>query len=177
MSLFNFFRKSEKEVTNTVDMVDPNLFAESTPPVTEQATEEKSALSTFLEQDYNIKGINDGYLYANAEVMDATMRKLRSEFRKAVDKDIDKKRAEILELRLHAINSRGITERMDEAMAEKIKQLENLIHQLDLQKNLSIEDEGMVSSALHDYRIGFIKGTEQYSREKFLCGSTGLFNS
>jgi hypothetical protein len=177
MTLFNFFRKSVKEVTTTAEEVDANLFADPTPPVTDVVSEVKNALPIFLGQDYSNRGFNDGYLYATAEVLEASLRKLRSDFRRSLDEDMDKKRAEISELRLHGINTKGVSERIDEMLAEKIKQQENLIQQLDIQKTYSVADEGMISSVLHDYKIGYIKGMEQYSREEFLCGSTGLFNS
>jgi adenine/guanine phosphoribosyltransferase-like PRPP-binding protein len=61
-------------------------------------------------------------------------------------------------------------------LAEKTKLVEANIHELDIQKILSIENEGIVSSAVHAYRLGFIKGVEKFQQEKLFAGSTGLFN-
>jgi hypothetical protein len=175
MSIFNFFRKSEKEVNNAVETIDPALFVDAQAPEESVQPREQSALSIFLEGDYSYKGFNDGYVHHNGEILEATLRKLRSDFRKVLDREIDLKREEISSLRLHMIDTHGISERLELGLMEKIRQLENLLSQLDLQKTLSIEDEGLVSSVLHDYRIGFIKGVEQFNQEKFIGASTGLF--
>jgi hypothetical protein len=180
MSLFNFFRKSERAIETQVEpLIEPtiskSLFVDTAEPQVAEPAHRQSAICTFLNKDYMTKGYHDGYLYPNAELMDANIKKLRSDFRMAVDHVIDDKRTAINELKLHQINTKGISERLEEELNQKVQELGNLIHELDTQKILSIENEGLISGAINDYRIGFIKGIEQYRQEKLLAGSTRLF--
>jgi hypothetical protein len=180
MSLFNFFRKSEKTVETQVDQaVEPTvsqaLFVDVNEPKLAESEQKQSAVSTFLHKDYAQKGYHDGYLYPIAELMEANIKKLRSDFRMTADQLIDEKRSAINELKLHQINTRGISERLEEELNQKVQELTNLIHELDTQKILSVENEGWIAGILNDYRIGFIKGVEQYRQEKLLAGSTRLF--
>lgn len=180
MSLFNFFRKSEKAVVGQADhhvesFVSPTIFVETEEPKAAEIEKKQSVISLYLCKDYMQKGNYDGYLYPNAELMEASIKKLRSDFRLAVDQVIDEKRSAINELKLHQINTRGISERLEEELNQKSKELENLIHELDTQKILSLENEGLIAGPVNDYRIGFFKGVEQYRQEKLLAGSTRLF--
>jgi len=180
MSLFNFFRKSEKAVETQVEhalepTVSESLFVDTEEPAVAETEKKQSAISAFLCKDYMKMGFHDGYLYPNGELMEANIKKLRSDFRMAVDQVIDEKRSAINELKLHQINTRGISERLEEELSQKAQELGNLIHELDTQKILSVENEGLISGSLNDYRIGFIKGVEQYRQEKLLAGSTRLF--
>lgn len=180
MSLFDFFRKSEKtEETQVKQAAEPTisqtLFVDAEEPEVVESEKKQSSISAFLGKDYMKIGYHDGYLYPNADLMEANIKKLRSDFRMAVDQVIDEKRSVINELKLHQINTRGISERLEEELNQKAQELVNLIHELDTQKILSVENEGLIASALNDFRIGFIKGVEQYRQEKHLAGSTRLF--
>jgi hypothetical protein len=180
MSLFKFFRKSEKTVETQVDHameppVSQALFVDAEEPRLVEPQQMKSAVGSFLDKDYMQKGYHDGYLYPNAELLEANIKKLRSDFRMAVDQLIDEKRSDINELKLHQINTKGISQRLEEELNQKVQELSNLIHEMDTQKILSVENEGWIAGVLNDYRIGFIKGVEQYRQEKLLAGSTRLF--
>ncbi|MBA3286211.1 MAG: hypothetical protein H0U27_14300 [Nitrosopumilus sp.] len=180
MSLFNFFRKSEKAIENQVvhtvePTVNQSLFVDTEDPEVVETEKRQSAIIVFLSNDYMQQGYNDGYLYPSGELMEANIKKLRSDFRMAVDEVIDGKRSAINELKLHQIRTRGISERLEEELIQKLYELENLIHEMDTQKILSVENEGLIAGTLNDYRIGFIKGVEQYRQEKIFAGSTKLF--
>lgn len=179
MSLFNLFRKAEKTVNNPMPSMEPviseALFVEKESPVIPEPVVQVSLLDKFLKGDYEQKGYNDGYLYPNADLLDNNIRQLKTQFRQVVDQALDLKRTEVGELNLHLINTRGISERLEESLKEKVKQLENLIHTLDTQKILSVEEEGMIAPVVQSYRIGFIKGVERYNQEKVFAGSTRLF--
>lgn len=189
MSFLKFFRR-EKTVTNdhqfspvtagqdkTKAYIERSLFIEEEKPNTAEETKsQNNPLEDYLEQKFEWIGYNDGYSYPDADYMNSKLKVLRSDFRLAVDKIMDAKRVEVGQLRLHLIKTTGISKILEMQINERIKQIEIQIHELDTQKILSIEGEGIVSSSLHSYRLGFIKGIEHYQHEKLLASSTGLFN-
>ena len=189
MSLFNFFRRNKTvatqeipaeqpaSVAETVKIVDRNLFIDEQEPESKNPVKKQiNPVEVFLDQNFAWQGYNDGYAQPEAEYLESKLKFIRSEFRLAIDKSIDIRRSEVGELRLHLIQTSGISNRLEAQLAEKIKQLETNIHELDTQKILSVEDEGIVGPAVQAYRSGFIKGLRQYQQEKLFAGTTGLFN-
>lgn len=186
MSLFNFFRRPKNSVHNTatdttvaepVIQVDRNLFVEEEAPELKSPVKKAAnPIEVFLDQNFEWQGYNDGYSHPETDYLDNKLSQIRSDFRLAVDKCMDIKRTELGELKLHLIDAEGISSRLEAKLKEKIRQLEVTIHELDTQKILSAENEGIVSTAIHAYRLGFVKGLERYQQEKFFAESTGLFN-
>lgn len=186
MPLFNFFRRSKPLVTDqSADIsfadqptvIDRNLFVEDAEPMLKNPIKKViNAIELFLDQKFEWQGYNDGYSHPETDYLDNKVQMLRSEFRLAVDKCMDSRRTEVGELKLHLIQTEGISPRLEAQLKEKVRQLEITIHELDTQKILSVGDEGIISSAILSYRLGFRKGLETYQREKLFAGSTGLFN-
>lgn len=189
MSFMNFFRKSKQTLEpvatasktqqeeSPVKYIDRNLFVDEEGAIQDRRSlMSVNPLESFLHQDFELIGFQEGYSYPEAEFMNGKLKVLRSDFRLSVDRLMDTKRLETGELRLQLIKITGISAIIEEQLKERIKQVEIQIHELDTQKILSIEGEGIVSGALHHYRIGFIKGVERYQQEKFFASSTGLFN-
>ncbi len=186
MLLFSFFRRPKNSVNNVatdttvaepVIQVDRNLFVdEEAPELKNPVKKITNPIEVFLDQNFEWQGYNDGYSHPETDYLNNNLAQIRSEFRLAVDKCMDIKRTELGELKLHLIDAEGISSRLEAKLKEKISQLEVTIHELDTQKILSAENEGIVSTAIHAYRIGFIKGLERYQQEKFFADSTGLFN-
>lgn len=179
MSLFSFFRRSDKVAAQAAQPAEPAvnsaLFIAAEAPAAAEEENIRSTVRAFLNKDFVQKGYDDGYAYPNADLMEASIKKLRSDFRLAVDLVIDEKRSDINELKRHMTNIRGISERLEQEMDQKIEEIVNLIHELDTQKLLSVENEGWIAGSVNDYRLGFIKGVQQYRQEKLLAGSTRLF--
>lgn len=189
MSFFNLFRRSNPVVNQEtpkeqplnilepVKMVDHNLFVdEQEPEVKTPLRKQVNHIETFMDQNFEWQGYNDGYSYPETEYLENKLRLIKSDFRFSVDKYLDAKRSELCDLKLHVIKTSGISSRLENQLNEKIKFLEINIHELDMQKILSIENEGIVASAVHAYRLGFIKGVEKFQQEKLFAGSTGLYN-
>lgn len=186
MSLFNFFRRrkpvlsesnSDTVVADPVQMVNQQLFVDENPPLTESGSAKTvNAIEAFLDQNFEWQGYSEGYAHPETEYLDSKLKVLRSDFRLAVDKCMDARRTELGEVKMHLIDTEGISTRLEAKLKEKISQLEVTIHELDTQKILSLENEGFISGAAHAYRLGFIKGLERYQMEKLFAGSTGLFN-
>jgi len=187
MPVFNFFRRnkstnisetaSSPETKEMPRIVDKKLFVEDQVPELETSTKKhNNPIEIFLGQNFEWQGYNDGYSYPETEYLETKLKVLKADFRLAVDKCLDVKRAEIGELRLHVIKTAGISPRLESQLKEKITLVEINIHELDMQKILSAGDEGFVCTAVHAYRLGFIKGIEKFQQEKLFAGSTGLFN-
>jgi len=189
MGFFNLFRRS-KQVLNQESLsehpliigergkvVDRNLFVdEQEPEMKSPAKKQINHIEDFMSQNFEWQGYNDGYDNPETEYLENKLRLIKSNFRFAVEKCMDVKRTELGTLKLHVIKTAGLSSRLEAQLIEKIKQLEVNIHELDTQKILSVENEGIVSSATHGYRLGFLKGVEKFQQEKILAGSTGLFN-
>lgn len=190
MAFLDLFRRSKPVATSTATIpgihtvseqqlatVNKDLFVdESQPELKDPPKVNVNPLEVFLDQNFEWQGYNDGYGHPETEYLDSKLRLLHAEFRLAVDKCLDQRRAEVGELRLHLIRTAGISDRMEAQLKEKIRQLETIVHELDVQKILSIESDGLVAPAVTAYRLGFVKGLERYQQEKLLAGSTGLFN-
>lgn len=185
MSFFNFFGRNKNNRNSQISLekieetdIDEALFVDSNKPMQQLDTPEivSNPVCLFLERNFESQGYNDGYACPNAELLEISMRRIRSEFRVAVDRCIDKLRTEINELRKDIINTTGISDRLVSQLKEKIVHLEQLLHEWDTQKILSVEDEGMVGPSIYSYHRGFIKGLNRFQEEKHFGNSTGLFN-
>ena len=84
--------------------------------------------------------------------------------------------AALLKFQNHKIEINGLSSCLSEQLDRKIEAVKDNIDELESQIALSPLDEGMVMIAIHQYRNGFIRGTEAYQREKIFASSTGLFN-
>lgn len=141
-----------------------------------QSPQTASKISQYLERDFASVGYYEGYRMPNAEFLENQLKLIRSNFRLLIDKDIDSMRSSIWKLKIHLIEVTGISERKENQLKEKVIHYETLLHELDLQKVLSIEDEGMIAPAISSYKSGFLRGLDRYQNEKFLANETGLFN-
>ena len=189
MSFLNIFRRNNQVVNHEIvtiqpvdsmgaeKIVDRNLFVDDEAPELKTPVKKPiNHIESFMEQNFEWQGYNDGYSYPETDYLENKLKLIKADFRFAIDKSLDAKRAELCEFKLNVIKSAGISERLEVQLNEKIKFLEINIHELDVQKILSIENEGVVASAVHGYRLGFIKGVEKFQQEKLFAGSTGLYN-
>ena len=170
--------QTDPQSSDVDSYIDPSVFVEdSDPSVAEPATESKpsSRLDKFLRVDYEWYGFSDGYADPSADFMEKKLKAIRSDFRLELDRSLDEMRSRVSDARLHQIRISGMPGRMEEEIKEKVRQLESAIQELQRQKELSVDDEGMVSSAISRYTIGFTKGVNRYQQEKFLAGDTGMF--
>jgi len=152
------------------------LFVDRTPPEAPKETIKPSELALFISDEHSMKGFSDGYNCRTADVLDNNIKLLRAQFRLIVDGQMEKARKALSELKQHKIESKGISSRLDEGVDLMISEMEDAIIRLEGEKELSAEDEGMIAKVIHSYREGYTRGLERYRLEKFIAGSTGLFN-
>ncbi len=190
MSLFKIFRRnmpSEQQPSihsisgnNSVQApaVDASLFVDEQQPdlFSSPNKQQENYMQIFLNQKFDWIGYNDGYSHPDTEFMENRLKLFRADFRLSIDKTMELRRAALGDLKIHAIRTVGIATNLSAQLNEKIKQLEGIIHELDMQKILSVENEGTIATAVHAYKLGFLRGVEKLQEENFFGQSTGLFN-
>lgn len=160
---------------NDVNVLE-DLFVNRNAPVVENDKEGKYSIKAYLEQDFFHKGYNDGYDYHSAEVLDNKINGLKADFRYNLSQKIDQARADIVELENHKIDVEGMSQRMVKQLDNRIAALRSVMNELESEIAMSALDEGSAMISIHQYRDGYIRGTEAYQSEKFIAGSTGMFN-
>ena len=145
-------------------------------PVEEAPKKKVTDLGAFLKGDYLTEGFNTGYVYQSADQLEIALRHLKAQFRLLIDEGIDARYKEIAELKQELIQSSGISERLQKQMELRIESLTENIERFQIEKELSVADEGMIARVIHNYREGFVRGIEQYRKERLIAGSTGFFN-
>ena len=164
MNLMNIFKKTrpsnttDKEIMGEDQHIDQNIFIETNDPsVTENSIKEKTAsrIEKFLRIDFEWYGYSDGYTDPSGDIIEKKLKSIRSDFRLELDRSIDEMRSRLSEAKLYQVSILGMPGRMEDEIKEKIRQIENAIKELELQKVLSIDDEGMLASAINRYSIGY----------------------
>ncbi len=135
-----------------------------------------SEMAVFLKTDYFNDGYNIGYTHHSTDQLETTLRHLKAHFRLLIDEGIDARLREIAELKQELIQSSGISERLQKQLEQRIESLKENIERYQIEKELSVADEGMITKVIHSYREGFLRGIDQYKTEKFIAGSTGFFS-
>lgn len=159
--------------------ISEDIFLDNTPPVeAQEATKLKkeNRLAVFLRENYEAQGYRDGYNYHSQDILINRKKAMKAEFRELVDQLIDEKRAEILTLQNHKVETEGLSDRLAKQLENRIAELQHIVTRLENEKVFSVDDEGLVMRPIHNYSDGFLRGFEDYQMEKLLAGSTGLFN-
>lgn len=153
------------------------LFVENTPPPVEQPEQEQlSPLQEFMQTDFSSAGYNDGYAMHTTEFLQQKLSIIRASFRQIIDRAIDVRKQEIFQLRNQVIETRGLSERLSEQLDLRISEIEFNISKLEAEKAYSVEDEGLVMKAIHQYREGYLRGCREYQEAKLFAQTTGMFN-
>lgn len=153
-----------------------DLFSDNEPPTKTTPTEIKtSRLQDFLKINYSTLGFGDGYENHSTDLLDRKISILKSEFRQIIDESIDNRKQEVFQLRNQLIETRGLSDRIVEQLELRIQELKEVISKLEREKELSVEDEGLVMNAVHQYQEGFLRGCKEWHEAKLFAQSTGLF--
>lgn len=157
--------------------VSENLFIEKDAPNKQSSNEHEdgSKLAEFLNRDFRAIGYRDGYRYSNSDVMDNAMRLIRCEYREIIDRMIEDHRGMISRLQIQAIELRQISLKAEEKVNTRIISIQDTINRLNLEKENSAMDEGLIMKVIHLYRDGFIRGVNDNNDELLLMSYNGLF--
>lgn len=169
--------RSVEQAMNANPSIAEELFVDHETPESAQTAQPADGISilSFLEQDFYGTGYKDGYNYHSAEMMENRLRSLKASFRLRLDQAIEEKRQILLHLREQGIDMGGLSERMTQRIEAVEENIQAMIAKYELEKALSVDEEGWVAKAVNEYRDGFMRGAENYNVEKLLAGSTGLF--
>lgn len=159
-------------ITPTAGLVESNplnvppfeLFIDNEAPQKERPVfvEPKSEISNFLDQNYLSMGNNDGFEYHSNETLEIGKKKIRAKFQLIMDKMIQTKNENRLQLNIMKINVEHIAEETKRRLELTIEEINSSISLLEKQKELSAENEGWVMNAIHTYHQGFIQGLNDY---------------
>lgn len=154
------------------------LFVDNTPPapVQQSVQPSRSKLQEFMQTDFSTDGYNDGYAMHTMEFLQQRLPIIRATFRQIIDEAIDSRKQEIFQLENQEIETRGLSERLTEQIELRVSEIESNIEKLEREKSLSVEDEGLVMKAIHQYREGYMRGCREYQEVKLFAQSTGMFN-
>ena len=194
-TFFNFFKG--KNATNVASVakvndghsvfpnkfstvVDEDLFVENKAPENEDSEQNKanseSLLLQFLDQDFFNSGYQDGYHYHSQEMIANRIKQIKAEFRNVIDKVIENKRTKLTEFRCQGLDVEEVSDRLRKKIQLHIDSISASLDRLEKEKELSVSEEGLIMSPLHQFRNGFIRGLELYHEEKIIGDCTGLFN-
>ncbi|MBV6479132.1 MAG: hypothetical protein HGGPFJEG_01893 [Ignavibacteria bacterium] len=135
----------------------------------------KTALSMFLDIDFYLRGYNDGYDYASAEVYNKILESIKIEFKITIEKMIDKSLNEIAKLNELINNIKDLKSMSEVNALNRINELNIQIQKLNEQKVLCDQNDGLVMKPVNMYKAGYEKGLYAYTQEKLLGIPSGLF--
>jgi len=157
--------------------INEQLFLDSQAPGEQQKPEGKSnPVALFLKKEYCTEGYRDGYSYHSGDILNAKIKALMSEFRNAVDVQLEAIRSDVQIQKEHRIEIEGLSGRMVKRIDLLIENQLQTIIQLEKEKENSSAEDGLVMKVVNEYREGFMRGLEDYQTEKLLCGNSGMFN-
>ncbi|MBF8149263.1 hypothetical protein ITJ86_05110 [Winogradskyella sp. F6397] len=119
-------------------------------------------INDYLNKDYYQIGIQEGFSMHSNEAAQSRKQLIKSNFRNLINEIIEENREAIFNLSNSLIEVSDLSTELKDKLENKIEFLKAEIDDLDLQKQLSIEDEGLVMSAIHSYHQGFLSGIKSY---------------
>lgn len=156
------------------------LFVDEMPPQAkiQKAEKKRSRFSEFMERNYQQLGINDGYETGTQELMDSTIKKIKSEFIIILDQMIEEKRLSIVNLKNQIPAIGTLSPLLVQQLENTIEVTKDSIAELQKQKELSIENEGWVMSGIHSYKSGLLSGLQTKLEENnLLTPGSNFFTS
>ncbi|MBS1517929.1 MAG: hypothetical protein JSS91_07565 [Bacteroidetes bacterium] len=158
--------------------VDEDLFSDK--GAAEKKTEEnkdntRSEITEFLESGFEKDGYNDGYDDPSVETMNTSVNKIKSDYIFLIEKKISALNQMIMNLQEDSIKISGITETDKNLIESRIAELRKLILRLFEEKEGTDLNKGSVMKAVNAYKAGFRKGVSDFTREKIIGTSTGMF--
>lgn len=156
------------------------LFVDEMPPqVAIQKTEKKkNRISEFMERNFQQMGICDGYETGTQELMDSTIKKIKSEFIIIIDQMIEEKRLSIVNMKNQIPAIGNLSPVIVQQLENTIEVIKDSILELQKQKELSIENEGWVMNGIHSYKSGMLCGLQTKLEEKdLLTPGSNFFTS
>jgi|GEM_PF-1244959 len=150
-----------------------DLFIDNNPPVQydNTAVKAKTKITAFLENNFLLLGYREGFEHHNSEIFEMGKKKILADFRLLIDQTIESKQSERLKLESHIIDVAQVCGNTEKKLQNTLRDLDRSISVLEKQKELTVDNEGWVMSAIHDYHQGFVKGTSDFLEGERLINS------
>jgi hypothetical protein len=168
MNIRNIFKRK----LNTTEEGSPEacpskeLFVEQNYHAEEKNREKDSAVEHFLKMNHFDAGLHAGYHLHCHDGLKEYLERLRSSFREAVDAAINNSQKELLKLEIARVQFGDMLETQRQCLDMTIDHHKNIIEESRMQKVLSVDNEGWISSAVSQFKLGFQKGMMDYFTEK-----------
>lgn len=163
-------------VADAVTHVIPeNLFVDTAAPESPNAKPEpKTIVNDFLDQDFVSAGARDGFNFHSNEILESRKKEIKSRFSHVIDQSIQDKRQSRLQIENLRVEMAGISDEMEDKLANTIREMDHTLETLRQQKELASMDEGWVMTCLRRYHSGFLQGMRDYIESESLFGSTKI---
>ncbi|WP_420378784.1 hypothetical protein [Gilvibacter sp.] len=151
-----------------LNIPDENIFRDNQPPqpfVNSSAKGRPSQISEFLNRDYLHAGKRDGYLNHSSEDRELAKKGIRASYLNLLDQVMQELERNSLELtnQLHKVGEFGDVR---SSLESTLTALSDQMSSLKLQKELTVDEEGWLMSALYDYDMGYAQGVNDYVAER-----------
>jgi hypothetical protein len=168
MRLFkNLFQKKDGQQQPETVIPTQELFIDNEAPRSFE-TEKKlgSPIFTFLDENHFSAGLFAGYHLHCHDGLKSHLSQLRARFREAVDSLIGSLENQLTEKEMMSIQIGDMMPSQKQCLLVSLDLTKKQIEEAKLQKVLSIDDEGWISSAVNSFKLGFQKGMMDHFNEK-----------
>lgn len=139
------------------------------------ASQPRNIIKDFIQKDYRQMGYKDGFEYHTERELQNGIRKIKADYLLVIDQAIDEKNSLLVKFKNKAYDVGGLD--VSKKIQNEIIRCEDLLEDLKAQKELSVDDEGWVATAIHSYRRGFVSGLNDWHEGDLLLESNSIFNS
>lgn len=167
----------EKSESAAEPVVPYNLFVDNNHPYfeNEKTAKVKSALSIFLSKNFFADGLRDGYELHSVDFLNKNTDAMATDFRFLLDKEIQRTKAEMNDLRIELAHLGDKLPALKEALQIRIEEMEMHLADYVEHKEKSVDFEGWFSMPVRNYQRGFEAGHSKYLNEKKLMSDIGIY--
>jgi len=165
-----FTRKNEEEHFHSQEE-NPSVFQNNL------SLENRTNLDAFFSINYENLGYEDGYRFANSELLSKKLRKLKADYLLFLSRAIDQLQLQEHELKLKLADCVDISELISEKIEASIQFINQKQETLQFEKEQAAVNEGNFMQVAHAYKLGFREGTMQKLEEDHFCNTGQLFNT
>ena len=175
MTIFNklFGKRSantEAAAIKDIGVPEAELFIQQEIPSDKDAGK-KMRKDIFGEREFYLEGRRAGYATHSADGIELFLAEIRASFRKALEEDKETLLRDQTDIQMCLIQIGDMLPSKKQCLELKMKLLSNKIDEYTLQQTISVDDEGFISSFIHDFRRGYRQGIEDYFEQNlFLKG-------
>ena len=167
--------EDKQKVVETLEVEPPavELFTDSEKPKETKVIQvrQQGRITQFLEGNFHLMGIHDGYEYHSSETRDLGKRKIMAEFLLILDQQIQENQERKLKLKHLIVDVTSVSPSTLQKLQSTLEELNTSIDTLQHQKELSVDNEGWVMNAIHSYQKGFTQGLDDYIAGEELLNS------